>query len=916
MKSLALPGPSAAVAVVSAAFVIAVAFGVPMISPTAQAASHGDDPNLINVTSQAQLDAIRYDLDGNGVPDNGTSDYAAAFPVSARGCSTAGTNGTSTCAGYELTNDLTLAGASTPIGNYGATFDGNGNAIYGLNIATTTDAEGVGLFATLLPGARVRNLRLDVNIDVTAKVSSTRVAIGVGGLAGSGIAASAVEDVHVTGSLTVDTGMATSTVFFAGGVLGFLSGSAVRVSSAVDVTVESGMQCYAGSLIGYSKSRIENSYATGNATNTCDDPYAGGLVGYAADGATIMASYATGDAMAAGVSDRVAAGGLVGAVSIGGAQMVAASYATGDATATSMSTITTHTANAGGLIGDARDGATIMASYAIGDATAKSTNAAAANAGGLVGSATATTTIAASYSTGRPRAATSGTPGAGGLVGKGTGTVTNSYWDVDSSGIATSSQGTGKTASALQAPTGYTGIFSAWNVDLDGGTGNDNPWHFGGDWQYPVLRHGGLDVKAQRPQITLALSSPSTSRGDTVTVHATLDRAANLDTVVDLTVSSGTLSASSLTIPAGSTAGGPVTINIGGTSDLTVSGAVRQGGSGANNPDPVTLTGVRVTGLLVQTKETLAVLRWDALDGATSYKVQWLMASRGSPNWARADEQASSDTTATVRRLTPGVDYIFRVGAANLGTWSEPVRAATLDDGDGGPSPFATMTPTPTPTPSPTPIPPTTQVSTSTAASVTAAGGAVTLDFPVGSRSAPYQVNLETSPDPCTYDGAMTDAGFPCVTVKIFDADDMLETGVALDTPATLTFHLTAEQVDGLGGEFLLAKLHEMDGLLLLNRGSASDDWTTVAATLTMNDETGGATLTATISGFSTFTAVVVQAVYDTVQELYAHLLPRPRLTPPTGGPTVPATALLALLLGSAALLAAGYALATRRNNA
>ena len=44
----------------------------------------------------------------------------------------------------------------------------------------------------------------------------------------------------------------------------------------------------------------------------------------------------------------------------------------------------------------------------------------------------------------------------------------------------------------LRAPTGYTGIYSTWNLDLDGVTGtNDNPWDFGADYNYPTLRNAG-----------------------------------------------------------------------------------------------------------------------------------------------------------------------------------------------------------------------------------------------------------------------------------------------------------------------------------------------------------------------------------------------------------------------------------------
>ena len=332
-------------------------------------------------------------------------------------------------------------------------------------------------------------------------------------------------------------------------------------------------------------------------------------------------------------------------------------------------------------------------------------------------------------------------------------------------------------------------------------------------------------------------------------------------------------------------------------------------------PTPMIVTNVRV-----RAQETIAVVSWDALEGADGYTVEWTQATRGEPDWARASDQNVLRTSTTVRRLRYGTEYAFRVSATNMANSdSEAVIASTESDEDDGASPFATMTPTPTATPAAlpaTPIPPTSMVSTSTAATLRSGDGSVTLEFPAGSRSDPYQVNFESETG-CTYPGAKADVTFTCVSVLIFDSEDMLEMGVELDTPATLTFRLTAEQVEALGGEFLLAKLHEMGGLMILTRASAGAGWTAVSGTtLTFDDETGGATLTASVSNFSSFTAVADQATYDTVQEMYGHLLPRDTLTPPTGGPSLPGVALLALLLGSVALLTAGWILTARRSGA
>ena len=103
------------------------------------------------------------------------------------------------------------------------------------------------------------------------------------------------------------------------------------------------------------------------------------------------------------------------------------------------------------------------------------------NVGGLVGINQSTGEILASYVTGR----VTGDSDAGGLVGSNEGAITASYWDKHMSGHTAGSFGEGKTTAELQAPTGSSGIYRSWNLDLDGDHVND--WHFGTARQYPVL---------------------------------------------------------------------------------------------------------------------------------------------------------------------------------------------------------------------------------------------------------------------------------------------------------------------------------------------------------------------------------------------------------------------------------------------
>ena len=156
----------------------------------------------------------------------------------------------------------------------------------------------------------------------------------------------------------------------------------------------------------------------------------------------------------------------------------------------------------GGLVGFsnavANTTATITSSYSTASVTAHS---ASQNVGGLVGRVNqgvgATSTIVNSYSTGAVSS------GGGGLVGSNNnGSATASYWDTVSSGRSSSALGTGKTPRQLQTVTGYTSgsIYADWNANLDGVSGNDDPWDFGNNMQYPMLKYDGMSTDPQGGQ--------------------------------------------------------------------------------------------------------------------------------------------------------------------------------------------------------------------------------------------------------------------------------------------------------------------------------------------------------------------------------------------------------------------------------
>ena len=509
-----------------------------------------DDDGLIAIATLAQLDAVRHDLDGDGAATTGA--YAAAFPLPAAGmgCPASG------CRGYELTADLdfdqndddriTAADAAywndgagwLPIGHganigFRAEFQGNGHAISHLFIHRSA-SESVGLFFRVGGrGARVEGLALrDVQVwgrrivgglagrnigtivasSVSGRVTGSEDRVGgltgdnygrsltssasatvvgetdVGGLVGfngsrSDIVASAASGAvtangnggglvgNMGGTVTASsaTGPVTASGDAAGGLAGHIYG-VLTFSSATGAVVASGNSV--GGLAGINGGMLVGSFATGTVLGRSDH-YVGGLVG--ANGGALVGSYATGTVTSSGN----AIGGLVGINAPEG--RIAASYATGAVTASSSDAV-------GGLAGENRGGA-ITASYARGGVAGRS------RVGGLVG-LTRGGTIAASYA----RGAVSGRTQVGGLVGDAPNSpvITASYWDVTASGQTASRGGAGHTTQELQAPTAYAGLYAVWNMDVDGHSGADDPWTFGTNRQYPVLRYDCLCPAAQR----------------------------------------------------------------------------------------------------------------------------------------------------------------------------------------------------------------------------------------------------------------------------------------------------------------------------------------------------------------------------------------------------------------------------------
>ena len=380
-----------------------------------------DGDKLIEINNLEQLNAVRYDPNGDGTPESNADDYNAAFPVSGgQVCNTG-------CTGYELKRSLDFDSASsyanggvnsawvrgagwTPIGDFKATFDGNDNTITGLYI-NRPNASRVGLFSST--SGKVHDLGV---LDVEVK------GISGGGLAGHN--QGAITASHATGSVTA-TGSGKFGAGAPGGLVGMNQGAITASYAEVSVTGK----IDAGGLVGWSDGTITDSYSTGAVTadvsagglaglnnGTITGSYAsaavagnrfvGGLVGHnestATGSGTVTRSYSTGSVT--GTGDGI--GGLVG-FNNGGT--ISGSYSTGNVTGTGYAI--------GGLVGH-HIGGTISLSYSTATVSGKD------KVGGLVGSSLALSTISLSYATG---SVTGTGERIGGLVGHGDPVISGSF---------------------------------------------------------------------------------------------------------------------------------------------------------------------------------------------------------------------------------------------------------------------------------------------------------------------------------------------------------------------------------------------------------------------------------------------------------------------------------------------------------
>ena len=225
-----------------------------------------DDNGLIEVDSLAKLDAIRLDLDGDGIPARGKeAEYLAVFPGHPQhGCPDTG------CVGYELKADLNFdtnnngradsgdawwnGGAGwRPIGHHNdgaftAEFHGNAHAINNLYINAT--GKHTGLFGRIGGSAYVHHVALP-GIDIVS--SNKDVGALVGFIQGNQAAVGAA---YATG--IISGGNQT------GGLVG--SNQGYVVTSWTDVTVNGAR--HVGGVVGHNRGSVHGVYALGMVLGT------------------------------------------------------------------------------------------------------------------------------------------------------------------------------------------------------------------------------------------------------------------------------------------------------------------------------------------------------------------------------------------------------------------------------------------------------------------------------------------------------------------------------------------------------------------------------------------------------------------------------------------------------------------------
>jgi len=440
----------------------------------------------------------------------------------------------STTAGYEELANPTASGGEgwQPIGTeddlFTGTFDGQEYEIRDLCInRTDTYEDPVGLFGILGEGGCIENIGMVVNANfdgfwpVGGLVGENR-----GTVSNCNATGNTSGRVSVGGLVGLNTGTvvdcySSSSVVGRGYVGGLIGGISISYGTVIDSYATGSVTgiSVVGGLVGRNDGTVSNCHASGNIMG---DDYIGGLVGQCLGGdeTSVSNSHSTGS-----VNGDKHIGGLVGQSSC----IVSNSYSTGRVTGDFIvgglvgdsGTMVTNSYSTGMVTGNwvvgglvAENSGTVSNSYSSSDVVGETSDVA-----GLVGFNVGK--VENSYSTGRVTGSTyvggavgnnwgnvsysystgtvTGNEEVGGLVGRNLvgenieGTVTDSFWDTEASGQATSAGGTGQTTAEMK----NIATFSAahWNIRAVANSGTRSPsytWNIVNGVTCPFLSWGPI----------------------------------------------------------------------------------------------------------------------------------------------------------------------------------------------------------------------------------------------------------------------------------------------------------------------------------------------------------------------------------------------------------------------------------------
>jgi len=260
------------------------------------------------------------------------------------------------------------------------------------------------------------------------------------------------------------------------GLFGYIEGANIANLGVINVDITS--NSYTGGLVGrcYFQSYIDNCFSTGsiNASN-----YSGGLVGESSTISTIYNCYSS-----CNINGEQSVGGFVG-INVS-SSFILSSFSSGNVSATSN--------NIGGFAGYNTQNTQIVDCYSTGNVTSPGIRV-----GGFAGINIGNSIINKCYSTGL---VTCNSTLVGGFIGVNSATSTNSFWDIDSSGKATShGPETGKTTIEMKQLTTFAN--ASWDFEHETLNGTNDNW----DLDYSTAINNGYPYLAWEDGETVTLTN-------------------------------------------------------------------------------------------------------------------------------------------------------------------------------------------------------------------------------------------------------------------------------------------------------------------------------------------------------------------------------------------------------------------------